>query len=553
MRRTSTILDAGGRPYQRTITHEPRRAGGRHDIDVVRQRGTYGWSGYGYRAVGTAADEGRVYLNYSGDKHLDQHRKKLIAQSRDFQRNNGIYTGMIERAVAYIVSNGFGLRVKTSSRQADRRIESLWRQWWLRPEVRGLLTGPQVARMACRELLAVGDFGAVKTDKATIRLIEAEQIDHPKLTDGIDKNVYGTPTVYHVCPYSSGGRVDTNKHKAVAAADFLFVVDPKRPSQTRGIPVLVSTFPMLHRINDVCDSEAVSWQLLARYAVAVLREEGPTLAFDESAADTERAGADTAGDDTTTRVTELDYALIFHGQPGESVKGIERNIPGKDFPESIRMFLRLVGLPLGLPLEIILLDWTKSNYSQSRAVLEQAYETFQAYQDILEHQFFAPLLQWKLAAWAGDTKVGKRAGEELRTGLSRDDTPVIEWIRPTFPWLDQLKEAQAQAAKLDRTLTTHAHVCKSLKLDREDVLSTREREVAEAIEIADRLSKQFDRPIPWEPFAGLAVATAPAKPGPAPEPDTDTDQETDTDQDTDQETDGDDSDTDETKGDDEDE
>lgn len=511
MKRTTKILDSSGRPYTRQVSRHLDRSGERQ-IDIVRQTGTYGWTGYGYRAAVTASEEGRAYLSYSGDKHLDYHRKRLIAESRDYQRNNAIYTGMIERAVSYIVSNGFGLRVKTSSAVANRKLEAMWRQWWRRPEVRGLLTGPQVARMACRELLVAGDFGAIKTDKATIRLIEAEQIDHTNLSDGIDKDVYGAPRYFHICPYASNGRVDVNKHQAVGASDFLFVVDPKRPSQTRGIPAMVAAFPMLHRLNDICDSEAISWQLLARYAVAVLREGGPTLGWDESASDTDLADADSEdGNDTTTRVTELQYGLIFHGQPGEDIKGIDRNIPGKDFPESVRMFLRLLGLPLGLPLEIILLDWTKSNYSQSRAVLEQAYETFQSYQDILEQQFFDRLLDWKLQAWAEE--VGTRAAEQLRSAMAGDGEAVIEWIRPTFPWLDQLKEAEAQAAKLDRTLTTHAHVCKSLKLDREDVLTTREMEFSEAIEIANRLSEKYGITVPWQPFAGLAVAApAAAKP-----------------------------------------
>lgn len=510
MIRQSPILDSHGHPVRRGAGRRVRHRTAGGDLDVTQMRGTYGWTGYGYRAATTATGDSRAYLTYSGDRHLEYHRKRLIAQSRDFQRSNGIYTGMLERAVAYIVGNGFGLRVKTSGKKANRMVEGLWRQWWKRPEVRGLLTGPQVGRMLCRELLACGDTGAIKTDKTTIRLIEAEQIDHAQIEDGISKDDLGAPMIYYVCPYSSGGRVKTNKASGVPARDFLFVVDPQRPSQTRGVPALVASFPMLHRIMDVCDSEAVSWQLLARYAVAILRDEGPALGYDESANDSDLSDADDDGDDTTTRVTELDYALIFHGQPGEEVKGIDRNIPGRDFPQSIRMFLRLLGLPLGLPLEIILLDWTQSNYSQSRAVLEQAYETFQAYQAILEMQFFDPVLEWKLDHWSG--QIGARALQELQSGLRSDGTPSREWIRPTFPWLDQLKEAQAHGAKLDRGLTTHAHVCKSQKLDREDVLSTREAEVAEAIETAQRLRTKFGVDVPWQHFAGLEVKTAPAVP-----------------------------------------
>lgn len=511
------ILDSTGTPIVRRMTRPAR--GGRHTLDIQQQRGTYGFTGYGYKAATAATHDGRAYTSYSGDQHLSFHRKKLLAHSRDLLRNNGIYVGMIERAVSYIVGGGFGLRVRTANKKANTKIEGLWRQWFKRPEIRGLLNGGQVGRMVCRELLAAGDVGITKTDKATIRLIEAEQIDHPLCDDGIAKDAYGTPKTYHVCPYGKNGVVSSHDAKPVHARDFLFITDPKRPSQTRGVPALQSSFPMLHRISDVCDSEAISWQLLARFAVAVLREGGPEMGYAESASNTEKTDSDS--DDTTTRITELDYALMFHGQPGESVQGIDRNIPGKDFPESIRMFLRLLGLPLGLPLEIILLDWTKSNYSQSRAVLEQAFETFECYQDILEAAFFAPLLAWKIDHWSG--AVSKKAMDELRLGVNRDGAPVVEWIRPSFPWLDQLKEAQAQAAKLDRTLTTHAHVCKSLKLDREDVLATREQEVTEAIEIGQRLSKKFDTDVDWRIFAGLDTKAA----APAVEEDPDDEDETD--------------------------
>jgi len=503
MRREISILDATGRPLRRKVTR-PHAPGVDH-LDIVQHRGAYGFTGFGYRAATTATADGRAYLSYSGDKHLDYHRKQLLAQSRDFERNNAIYLGMVERMVSYIVGNGFGLRVKTSSRQANRALEGLWRQWWKRPEIRGLLSGPQVIRQVCRELIVAGDTGAVKTDKATIRLIEAEQIDHQALSDGISKDDYGAPMFYYVAPYNSAGRVDVMRAQGVQAKDFLFVTNPTRPSQTRGVPQFQSAFPVIHMLADIMTSEAISWQQLSRYAVSITREAGPAAGFIESAVDEDKS--DDEGDDTTTRVTELDYALLFHGQPGEKLEGVNRNIPGANFPESVRMFLRLLGLPAGLPLEIILLDWTKSNYSQSRAVLEQAFETFQAYQDLLEEQFYGPLLAWKLEHWSQD--IGSRALEEIRSGMRSDGTPSYEWIRPTYPWLDVKAEAEAHAAKLDRTLTTHAHVCKSQKLDREDVLSTRKAEVEEAIQMAQEIEKKFEGvKVPWQIFAGLAAPSA---------------------------------------------
>ncbi|MBA7609796.1 hypothetical protein ES703_16990 [subsurface metagenome] len=254
---------------------------------------------------------------------------------------------------------------------------------------------------------------------------------------------------------------------------------------------------MLHRISDVCDSEAIAWQLLARLAVSITRKEGPEQAQVESREDPNKKTDELEGD-LATRLTELDYALLFHGNPGEEVKGIERNIPGRSFSESLRMFLRLLGLPLGLPLEIILLDWTKSNYSQSRAVLQQAYQMFLFWQAKLADFFYSPLFEWKLAQWQEQTNP-KLIGQRNKV--------KYDWIKQTFPWIDQFKEAQAYATQVEHAFITHGQVCKSLNTDRAEVVERREQEVREAIEKAKKIQDDTGVEVPWQIFAGLKVPT----------------------------------------------
>ena len=247
---------------------------------------------------------------------------------------------------------------------------------------------------------------------------------------------------------------------------------------------------MLHRINDVCDSEAIAWQLLARLAVSITNANAPEEAHTMSREDPNKSGDELEGD-LATRLTELDYALMFHGEPGEEVKGIERNIPGKTFGDSLRMFLRMLGLPLGMPLELILLDWTKSNYSQSRAVLQQAYQMFQFWQAKMKDFFYTPLLLWRLEAWQESKLIGRR------------NKVKFDWIMQTFPWIDQLKEAQAYSTQVERGFITHGQVCKSLNTDRAEVMEIREREVREAIAIAQKIEKDTKQKVPWQIFAGL--------------------------------------------------
>jgi capsid protein len=479
---------------------------GHRPIVIERHTGTYG--ALGYRSARVARSEGRSYFSYPGSAHDERDRANLIAQSRDFMRSNAIYKGMIDRMVSYIVANGFELQVTGPAAGTIKKIEKLWRDWLRRPGVRGVLSGSKVARMVMRELLVAGDTAILKTKKKLIQHFEAEQIAGDKrwYPNGIKKDQYGKPVNFQLCPWKSNS-VDIKKGTKVAAENVLFLTNPERPSSLRGVPACQSAFPMLHRINDVCDSEAIAWQLLSRIAVSFEREGGPLVGHTESREDPNKSADELEGD-LATRLTEMAYALIFHAEPGEKVTGIERNIPGKDFSASLRMFLRLLGLPLGCPLELVLLDWTKSNYSQSRAVLEQAFQNFIEWQGMLTDFFYEPLFQWRFADWQAAGLIGKNV------------KVTISLITPTFPWIDQLKEAQAYGAKVDRGFTTHGQVCKSLNTDRTEIVDQREKEVRDAIERVKKIKAETEVDVPWQIFAGMEPPKA-AAPKDKAEPDED--------------------------------
>jgi capsid protein len=463
-------------------TADPRK------LVIENLQGRY--TALGFRSAKVANREGRSYSSGSGDAHSRYDRPRLMKQSRAFYSDNAIYKGMIDRAVGYIIGNGFELQVKTNNTNFNKKTEGLWKDFYKKPEIRGLLSGPECGRMTLADVMIAGDTGAIKTNKGLLQMIEAEQIyGRHQAEDGIEKNIYGTPVTYWVCPYNENGHLRTGSARNISPADFLFITNPERISSTRGVPACQSAFPMLHRINDTCDSEAIAMQLLSRLVISLTREQSDQMAYIESKVDPAKAGADTSGE-LATRLTELSYAIIFHAKPGEKIEGIERNIPGKNFGESLRMFLRLLGLPLGLPLEIILLDWTKSNYSQSRAVLEQAFQSFIFWQGKIADFYYSPLFEWKLEGWRESGLLG-----------NRKEIPY-SWIRPSYPWIDQLKEAKAKAEMCDRGFMTHGEVTKSRGQDREEVVSIKETEVRGAIEIVKKIEADTGVKVPWEIFAG---------------------------------------------------
>jgi len=453
------------------------------------------YTAMGYRSRRVAVEDGRSEITASGSYHVRWDRKQLIAQSRAFMRDNPIYRGMIERACAYIVGNGFNLHPQFEDDAANKDAERLWAGYWKNPEVRGLLSGPRLELQTCRELLTCGDTALLMVADSKLQAIEAEQITASSNEDGIEFDAVGRPVKFLVAPYAATGFPDASNVKAYPRNAVLFIADPDRPSSARAVPPCQSVFSMLHRLNDVCDSEALAWQTLSRLAVTITRDYGPEMGYAESEASTVTPDV---------RVNTHDFGLIFHGNPGDEIRGIERNIPGQNFGQSVEMFMRLIGLPLGLPLEVTLLDWTKSNYSQSRAVLEQAFKMFSTWQSVLEDAFLRPAFIRVCKQW----QASKLLPKEI-------DPARHSWIKPSFPWIDQLKETNAYGARIDRGFATYAQVCKSLGDDPREVADAREAEIRAAIERAKRIEEETGVAVPWQTFCGLS--TAPMTP-PAPEP-----------------------------------
>ena len=85
-----------------------------NSIEIFGQSGTY--TALGFKSAKMAARDGLVVGGASGDRNMLYDRGKLLNQSRWFYDNNAIYKGMIDRAIGYIVGNGFTLQMATKSK-----------------------------------------------------------------------------------------------------------------------------------------------------------------------------------------------------------------------------------------------------------------------------------------------------------------------------------------------------------------------------------------------------------------------------------------------------
>lgn len=446
----------------------------------------------GYQSAETVRRSGRTLaVSGSADSHVRYDLETMRAESQRFDRDNGIYQGMITRVIDVILGEGMTLQARTTGRAANQKLEGLWRQFWESPEVRGMDDGATLERLLLRHYFVDGDHGLIKDPRSgLVQAIESAEIATPltqspggnRIENGVELNHLDRPLAYYISKFDEWGMVSTRPAQRIAAKDFIFLANRNRISQTRGTPLQQGNFAMFHRIHDVCDSEAVAWQMLSRIAVAIIRKDAAAIAQEGSTLD-----EDASDQALARRYHDIGEALIFHGEPGEDIKGIERNIPGAHFTDSIKMFMRLLGLPFGFSLEFVLLIWSDTNYSSGRASIKQVERAVKPWLKMMR-RVLGDIYAWKVNQW-------------VRAGLVRGRRDILAhaFHAPPYPFLDPEKEAKAQGQRYDTGVTSPTREAKLEGVDDDELVVEQERDIEKRLAAAQRLNEKY-------PGAGITAA-----------------------------------------------
>ncbi len=454
------------------------------------------YTALGYKATDYLRSTGSWEVGGSADSHMRYDRGLLVDASRGLDRNNWLYEAVINRACDYILGpTGFSLQAQSSIPSVNDKIEKLWHEWWKNPEAREIHPGKKMEEIVLRELMVVGDTLLLKLADGQMQHVEAERIGSNRMPAGEDDrgirveqgvrlDKRGRIVGFEITGADSGrGYPEHADTTTIEAEHAIYILNRvKRSSQTRGVPVLVSSMAIAHRLEDILTSEAISWQVLSRLALSVTTSEGG-----------EPVRVTGSEDRTVAKIPDLDMkvmnvgmATAFFGDKGQEIKGIRQTRPAQNFEGAVKLFIRLFAIPVGLPLELILLDWGKLNYSSSRAVLLQAFIVFRAWQQLLIRSFYSRLYRWQVARWVAEGKLAWRSS-------------ILEhkWVVPSWPWVDEDKEVSAWAKKMDRGLATQTDALGALSQDRGEFLETRGQEILDAIQRAQEVE---------EGAAGLATA-----------------------------------------------
>lgn len=423
-----------------------------------------------YRAATNSRLDRSVGTGGSADFHLEAgyERDKILQRARQLERDNAIASGILDRAVDNVISTGLTVQARTEDDKWNKTAEGLFAEWSSECEVRGLDCFGEVQRGVYRSLIRDGDVAAYKTGAGKLQLIEADLIAAPngrrfenRMVDGVEMDDVGRPIRYHLIDETktetrnNAGRDQMMGSVSIDARDILFLARRKRIGQTRGEPAFAQSAWLFEQVDSHIEAVVVAARMAACFGVMVTRPGGfPGLSTIDGSDGLARKGF------------HLEPGMVKMLEPGEAVSTLSPTQPTQNFPDFLVTLGRLLGLPFGLPLELVFLDFSKTNYSSARASLLQAYRRFRVEQQRFIEHFLAPVWRWKIDGWIADGKLA-----------ARDNAHAHAWIPPGWQWVDPQAEAQGNMLAIDAGFRTVSEVVAETGRDFGEVLATRKREL----------------------------------------------------------------------------
>lgn len=383
----------------------------------------------------------------------------LIEQARDMDRNDGLVGILADRRVDNIVQSGFTLDPKTGDKGLDN---ALW-QWWEdlstdpdQCDVTGECTWKEIERQACRSESIDGDIIITGTEDGTFQLLESHLIRTKSKTDdtflGVTTDAVGRRLQYHVADELSqfgqfGDVTPVDVRNDDGIRQVFHVFNPKRANVTRGVTQLAPVFSLSGMLEDINFAKLVQQQVVSCFAV-----------FRKMAAGGNRLpSADGYGDaktETTAagsrQLEGVSPGMEVIGQPGEELQGFSPNVPNSEYFQQVKLILQIIGVNFGLPLCLVLMDGSETNFSGWRGAVDEARKGFIADQMNLVRRLNRPAYIWRL--WYELQQKGsqfKKSFSKLQQGIFRHN-----WNLPTWSYIEPVADAQGDAEQLKNALTS---------------------------------------------------------------------------------------------------
>lgn len=441
----------------------------------------------------------------SGDSHVANEFQFIRMREfvRDMDRNDFVIGQTVNRAVDNQVQQGFLFKPNTGDPALDEDLRQRWKDWADDPDacdLAGEFTFPDIEWLTTRAELVDGDIFVLPTTEGSLQVIEADRcrrpgnttrnVVHGVLLDEYRKKLEFWFSRNQLNPYDRIYRVTDMIRVPTRDSDgnrqVFQIFNPERVSQTRGMTAFHAVFDVCGMVEDVNFATLVKQQMAACLTAFLERSDlyGQDLQLGERRTD--------ALDDGTAAITEgLSPGQFIRGRKGEKLNLLSPNIPSNEFFAHMRFLLTVIGVNLGMPLLLVMLDSKEGNFSSLRVILDQAHLSFRRQQYRRSRQLHVPAAKWKIRQWITEDPTLARAA--ARTGI---DIFRHTWKPPAWPYIQPLHDAQADKTRAENLLESPSQIAAENGRDFVDIVAETVRDNGHAVESAIRSAEALQKKYP---------------------------------------------------------
>ncbi len=456
----------------------------------------------------------------SADSDLLPDLPTIRSRSRDLARNDGVAEGAVQTQTDNIVGTGLRLcatpdykllgRDKAWAEEWSNGVEALWRTWWGTRDCDAArsLTGDGLTTQVFRSAFLNGEALALplwiddprpKAFRTRLQMIEPDRLSNPNfepntsvLRGGIEIDAYGAPVAYHIRKahpgdsYMMAGFDLFVWDRIPAETDWgrlrvIHAHDRERTAQSRGKPSLASSMRKFKVLGDLTGAELKATLVNAMVAMVTESSMGEEALVELLSANTEALSQYQRGLSERKR-SAINFpeggGMVVPLALGEKFSSFSPARPSNNFEAFVTMLFRHIAAGLNMPYELLLKDFSKTNYSSARAALNEAWRFFKGRRAWLGTYWLQPVYELWLEDAISKELIDAPDFYDNRAAYAR-----CRWIGPGRGYIDPLKEAQASRERIDSLTSTHEQECAEQGLDWEEVFEQRAAEQARMKEL----------------------------------------------------------------------
>ncbi len=455
----------------------------------------------------------------------------MASRSRDLLRNHGVASGALQTLDDNILGTGLWM-VPTPNLSLlgwdeayatawCENVKAHWRNYADTPhcDAARTLTLDGLASLAFRGAFYNGDSLALPlwvpdsySPAATrIQVIESDRLSNPNnqpdrvdLRGGIRLDPFGAPMGYWIrkmhpgdqfIAWNSNTIMDWEYIPAFTAWGRRRVVhlhDKQRAGQTRAAPALSSVLRQFKVLGDYQNAELKAAVVNAMVAIitesSLSQEQMVELLSGDSDAISKYMDSLNA---QKRGSVEYNAGAVLPLQMGEKFSSFTPGRPSTAFDAFTTTVFRHIATGLNIPYELLMKDFSKTNYSSARASLLEAWRFFSGRRAAMAQYFYQPIYELWFEEMVDRGEIEAPNFYEMRAAYC-----CARWYGPGRGWVDPVKEGMAAVLRMQNNLSTLEAECAEQGRDWQDVLRQRAREKAFATSLGLDLTAASTPPKP---------------------------------------------------------